>query len=118
MAPRVSEACSHVLQAIAEIDGYVLGLSNDQVLADQMRMRAIERCVEIISEAVRHIPDDARKRHSEIPWRDIEAIGNIMRHGYFHVNADIVLKVARFELEALASAVRDISPLNLDGGGG
>ena len=113
MAPRLPEACSHVNKAITEINGYTSGLSDAQIAQDKMRVRAIERCVEIISEAVRHIPQDARNDHPDIPWRSIEDIGNIMRHGYFGVNFDVVLRVARFELEPLARAVEEISPIAL-----
>lgn len=113
MAPRLPEACSHIFEAIAEIRDYVAGLSDAEIAGDTMRVRAIERCIEIISEAVRHIPEDARAGHPQIPWRNIEDIGNMMRHGYFAVNFDVVLRVARFELEPLAQAIEKISPISL-----
>jgi len=48
--------------------------------ADRFRQLGIERCLEIISEASRHIPDDAKARHPEIPWRRVADIGNRIRH--------------------------------------
>lgn len=114
MAPAVPEACAHILQAIREIETYVAGLSDDQIKADRMRLRAIERCVEIISEAVRHMPDEARANHPQIPWRSIAGIGNFLRHGYFDLNDDIILRAVRMELAALEAAVKAISPIKLD----
>lgn len=51
---------------------------------------AVERAVEIISEAVRHIPPEARDLYPDTPWRNIIAIGNKLRHEYHRVDPDIV----------------------------
>jgi uncharacterized protein with HEPN domain len=42
--------------------------------------RAVERGLEIISEASRHVPPDLQAPETEIPWRQIAAIGNLLRH--------------------------------------
>ena len=47
--------------------------------ADPVLRLASERAVEIISEAVRHIPEEERDKHPDVPWRNIMAIGNRLR---------------------------------------
>jgi uncharacterized protein with HEPN domain len=37
--------------------------------------------VEIISEASRHLTDELKARHPEIPWEKVAGIGNILRLG-------------------------------------
>jgi uncharacterized protein with HEPN domain len=44
--------------------------------------RAVERGLEIISEASRHVPADLKALTPDIPWRQIAAIGNLLRHEY------------------------------------
>src|ERR1700730_11423704 len=44
--------------------------------------RAVERCVEIISEASRHIPMQMKVDFPEHPWEEIASIGNLLRHHY------------------------------------
>ena len=44
--------------------------------------RAVERGLEIISKASRHVPDDLKAIAPNIPWRQIAAIGNMLRHEY------------------------------------
>jgi uncharacterized protein with HEPN domain len=66
----------------------------------------VERGIEIISEASRHIPDDLKKRHSQIPWQQIAAIGNRLRHEYQRVAPDILWRIARDELGFLELACR------------
>src|SRR5258707_1250650 len=52
--------------------------------------RAIERCIEIVSEASRHIPPDLKDRFPEQPWPEIAAIGNLLRHDYQRVD-DLII---------------------------
>ncbi len=38
--------------------------------------KAVERCVEIVSEASRNIPDALKTKFPDQPWHEIAAIGN------------------------------------------
>jgi uncharacterized protein with HEPN domain len=71
---------------------------------EPMLRQAIERNIEIISEASRRLPDTMKARHPEVPWRDIAAIGNILRHEYPAVNRDI-WRIATKDLRPRAAAV-------------
>ena len=71
---------------------------------------AIERCIEIVSEASRHVPADEKARFPDVPWPEIAAIGNRLRHEYGRLDEVLVWKVAtRFlpELRPTISAIID-----------
>lgn len=72
----------HILEAIRDIKGFAGGKSLQDYLGEAWLPLATQRGIEIISEASRHVSDHLKARHSRIPWRDIAAIGNILRHGY------------------------------------
>jgi len=76
--------------------------------SDQKTQRAVERCIEVISEASRHIPDAIKAKHPEIPWSDVAAIGNVFRHEYHNVAARIVWDTVRLHLPPLDAAIRAI----------
>jgi uncharacterized protein with HEPN domain len=59
----------------------------------------------IISEASRRLPATMKARHPEVPWRDIAAIGNILRHEYPAVNRDIVWRIVTQDIRPLATAI-------------
>jgi uncharacterized protein with HEPN domain len=46
-----------------------------------------------------------KARHPEVPWRDIGAIGNILRHEYPAVNRDIIWRIATEDMRPPAAAV-------------
>jgi uncharacterized protein with HEPN domain len=48
----------------------------------------VERGIEIISEASRHLTDDIKKRRPEFPWLKVAGIGNVLGHAYNHIAPD------------------------------
>jgi uncharacterized protein with HEPN domain len=76
--------------------------------ADPVLRLAIERAIEIISEAARHIPTEVCDKHPNIPWRNIFAIGNKLRHEYHRVDPDIIWDVATVHLADLRTAIQSI----------
>jgi uncharacterized protein with HEPN domain len=67
--------------------------------------RATERCVEIISEASRHLPPELTGHHGDQPWPEIAAIGNLLRHDYQRVDDLIMWKIASRSLPELRPAI-------------
>jgi uncharacterized protein with HEPN domain len=45
----------------------------------------VTRALEIISEASRRLPGEARAGHPHLPWRDIRDVGNFYQHQYDNV---------------------------------
>jgi uncharacterized protein with HEPN domain len=85
----------------------VLGdLSTEALEADWQRHWLLQRGIEIISEASRHLPPDMKARHPEIPWRKVAGIGNVLRHGYEDVGAPILWKLVREDLPPLEGVCR------------
>jgi uncharacterized protein with HEPN domain len=54
---------------------------------------ATERYLEKICEATKRNPEDRKARHPDIPWSDIRALGNILRHAYDQVHPEIIWKI-------------------------
>ena len=69
---------------------------------------AVERWLEIISEASRHVPDTAKARHPQIEWRKIAGIGNVLRHDYQNVAPGIIWDTIQLDLDALRAVVDDL----------
>jgi uncharacterized protein with HEPN domain len=72
---------------IAMAEGFVSGINYEAFKDDNLRLYAVIRCLEIISEASRRLPPELKARHSSIDWRQMAAAGNIYRHEYEDVAA-------------------------------
>jgi uncharacterized protein with HEPN domain len=95
----------HILEAIREIEDFASDKSLQDYLDQAWLRLATQRAIEIISEASRRIPDDLKAKHSEIPWRDIASIGNILRHGYDSLDHAVIWGVVETHLPPLKAAV-------------
>lgn len=106
--PTMADRLRHILGAIADVQAYTEGKSIDDYLADDMRRHAVERCLEIISEASRYVPREAKARHAEVPWRGVADFGNVLRHDYPNVKHRRVWDIATEDLASLKAAVESI----------
>ena len=70
--------------------------------------RAVERGLEIISEASRSLPDDQKLQHPGVPWTQIAGIGNILRHEYHRVEPTIVWNITKTHMPELARAIQQM----------
>ncbi|WP_348639509.1 HepT-like ribonuclease domain-containing protein [Mesorhizobium sp. M7A.F.Ca.MR.176.00.0.0] len=81
------------------------GKTLDDFNSDWLLRHGIERGIEIISEAARHIPDDLAALAPEIPWKQVRGIGNVLRHEYHKTSGAIVWAVVTDSLPPLRLAV-------------
>ena len=86
------------------IAGFTAGMSFDHYLADTRTRLAVERCLSIIAEAARKLENEAEIRCPEIPWIDIRALGNRLRHRYPTIKHRIIWKIVREEIATLRAA--------------
>jgi uncharacterized protein with HEPN domain len=105
----LSESASRALRDIAHhielANRFVAGMEYETFRDDSKTLYAVTRCLEIISEASRRLPDVVKQRHPTIVWRDIAAAGNIYRHEYEDVAARIVWDTVQIALPPLRDVV-------------
>lgn len=94
-----------IAQAIAGIKQALVGASLASFSDSWMMQRAVERGLEIISEASRSIPDSRKAAYPGVPWTEIAGIGNVLRHEYHRVEPVIVWNITETHLPALAQAI-------------
>ncbi|KQC15987.1 MAG: hypothetical protein APR56_00555, partial [Methanosaeta sp. SDB] len=61
----------------------------------------IIRRIEIIGEAVKNLPDDPKKGHPEIPWRDIAGLRDVVVHQYFGLDLELIWDVVKKDIPQL-----------------
>jgi uncharacterized protein with HEPN domain len=80
---------------------------------DLRTVYAVTRCLEIISEASRRLPDEMKARHPSIAWKNMAGAGNIYRHDYEDVAVTQVWDAVQLALPPLRVVIeRELAMLS------
>jgi uncharacterized protein with HEPN domain len=67
-----------------------LGLDFEEFTENLTKQEAILRNLEIIGEAVKNIPEEARRLYPDIDWVRISGLRDIIIHQYFGIDLEII----------------------------
>ena len=103
--PPFARWLNDILQNIVFAQSFVGSLQCSAFCADTLRVYGVTRCLEIISEASRRLPDDLKARHPSIAWKEMAGAGSVYRHDYEEVDADEVWVTVQDHLPPLRTVV-------------
>lgn len=107
MARRGDVVLREILDAIDLAREATTGAGNFEAFAaSKVHRAATERAIEIVSEAARHLPEGMTARYPHIPWAQIRAIGNKVRHEYHRVEPKIIWDAVVHDLPHLEVVAR------------
>lgn len=86
------------MDSILLIEEYAEGFSQSDFFKNRSLQDAIIRRLEIIGEAVKNLPLTFRLKHTDIPWKQIAGMRDILTHHYFDVDLALTWKVVKHEL--------------------
>lgn len=89
-----------IVESIARIERYSKR-GRATVEADELIQTWIVHHIEILGEAARGVSDGLREQHSEVPWREIVAMRNVLAHDYFGIDIERVWVTVERDLPTL-----------------
>ena len=99
-----------MLQAIAKIQEFTRNLSLEDYLKSALLQSAVERQLEILGEAAGRLSSDFRSAHSDINWRGIIGLRNILIHRYDDIQQQVVWEVVVSNLTPLQTQLEKCLP--------
>jgi uncharacterized protein with HEPN domain len=109
------ERLRDILEAIAALDRYAKR-DRKAFEKDELLQGWFLRHLQIIGEANRTLPEDEVALAPEVPWQKIIGMRNVLVHGYFEIDTDIVWDAATRDVPALKPAIeRLLKTLELRG---
>ncbi len=104
---------THIFDAISSIQTEMKEITREQFNNSEVLQGFVERKLEIIGEATKQISDDFKTQHSNIPWKDMAGMRDILIHQYTEVDQDIVWETITQKIpplkEQIAKILKEIS---------
>lgn len=97
-----------IIEAMDRIERYTQDLDYSAWLNDEKSIDAVIRNLEIIGEAASHVPGEIQKQNSDVPWKEIKGIRNILAHEYFGVDNEIIWKTIQDDLPSIRPRIEKI----------
>ena len=95
----------HILASIAYIEDFLGDRDYASYVADLKTKFAVERQLQILTEAAFRLGDEAQVLCPYVDWRGVRGMGNRLRHWYDKVNDPIVWNTIQHDLPPLKIAV-------------
>jgi uncharacterized protein len=97
-----------MIEAAEDIVAKTAGSTEEAIAADQDVRKILAWNFQMMGEAERNLPRPIKDAHPEIPWRNIREMRNRVVHGYWSIDAKIVLEVATTEVPLLIEPLRSL----------
>ena len=108
-----AERLRDILEAVAAIERYA-DRDKQAFQADELLQGWYLRHLQIIGEAAKGLPEDVRALAPDVPWHKIIGMRNVLVHGYFEIDTDIVWDAATRDVPALKTSIERLLK-NLEG---
>lgn len=97
-----------IVENIKKAEEFTKGMSYEEFIKDEKTGYAVIRCIEIMGEAAKQVPEAIRQKHPQIPWRDIAGMRDKVVHFYFGVNLEKVWLVMEKDIPELKPLIKNV----------
>lgn len=97
-----------ILGASEKIEIYVRGLTYEEFTKNSLVVDGVIRNLAIIGEAVKSIPSEIKKKHTDIEWKKVAGLRDIIVHKYSEVNTKIIWDIVENKLPELKKSIKKV----------
>ena len=93
-----------VREALEHIEKYAVR-GRDAFERDELLQTWVVHHLQILGEACANFTDAFRQRHPHVSWKDIVGMRNVLVHGYFDIDLDVVWSTVEHDLPGLKKSI-------------
>ena len=87
---RDKERLAHILDAIQIIENGMAAYPKEELLDNPLLYYGLVKQIEIIGEAANLLTFEFREKHTDVNWRPIVAMRNVLVHDYIHISKEML----------------------------
>lgn len=108
MSRNVELFIKDILEYMERAEEYVKGYSFKSFLADKKTCDSVLRCMEVIGEATKGVPETLRNNYPAVPWRDMAGMRDKVIHGYYVVDFGMVWLVVKEDIPKIKPMIVEV----------
>lgn len=97
-----------IIDFSTKIERYIKDLTRELFEEKEMVIDAVLRNLELIGEASKNLSEDFKKQYSNIPWKKIIGLRNIVIHAYSNVDLDIIWDIITINIPETKESIKKI----------
>jgi len=105
---KASAIINDILKCIDHIQNYTANLSFEDFSKNFMAVEACLYNIQIIGEAVSHLPEEVKEKETSIPWLLIKGMRNRLIHEYFGTDLPLVWDTIKNDLPSFKKELKRI----------
>ncbi len=97
-----------ILESINKIEEYTCDLAYEEFEINFEKQDAVYRRLEIIGEAVKHVPAEIRHQFPDVPWQEVAGLRDVIIHNYFGLVPKRVWNVLHTDLPKFKQQMQEV----------
>jgi len=97
-----------IIENIDDTAGFIAGMTYERFASNKMAVNAVVRSIEVIGEAVKHVPVEIRARDPGVPWKDMAGMRDKCIHDYAGVDHEVVWRAVKVELAEVRPKIQSL----------
>ncbi len=99
---------NHILDCINDIEHFIDGYSEQQFVTDKKTFNSTIRMFEIIGEATKKISPELKQNNSEVEWKKMAGLRDVLIHDYEGVDLNAVWQIIQIHIPTLKIQIQKI----------
>ena len=108
MLPKDKALLWDMKTASEDIQSFINGLLYDSFVNDKKTRYAVERQLIVIGEAANHISEEFKSENSQIPWKRIIGLRNVLAHEYGEILIDRIWNICQNNIPELLKMINNV----------
>ena len=105
---RDKESLFDIVEAIEKILAYTKGVRFEEFQLNDEKQDAVLRRILVIGEATKRLSAEFKTRHSQIPWKEIAGMRDIVVHDYNRIDLETIWDVVQNDLPELVKFLNSL----------
>lgn len=97
-----------IIENTEKAERFIGSMTYEEFVEYEMASYAVVRCLEIIGEAVKNVPEEIRVRRPEVSWKDLAGLRDKCIHMYFGINHRRIWQVVKEDIPKFQAPIRTL----------